>query len=60
MLLFDVGEEGWVGEVPLSAGTAELAFCFFFGLDGWFEVGLTFLLTHNINAELNSNIIEVL
>lgn len=54
MFLLDVGEEGRVGKVPLAAGTAELAFCFFLGFDRLDWIGSTVLLTHH-NISINSN-----
>lgn len=46
VFLLDVGEEGGVGEVPLTARAAELAFSLILGFDGMLMVGLAFLLTH--------------
>lgn len=46
VFLFDMGEEGGVGEVPLAAGTAELSFCFFLGLDYVFVVGGALFFRH--------------
>ena len=46
VFLFDVGEEGRVGEVPLAAGTPELALCFFFGLHDVLVVAAALLLAH--------------
>lgn len=46
MFLFDVCEEGRVGEVPLAAGASEFAFCLFLGFDYLLMIGWTLLLTH--------------
>jgi len=46
VLLLDVSEEGWVGEVPLAAGTAELPLRLLLCFDSFDLVGHTFLLAH--------------
>ena len=46
VFLFDVGEEGGVGEVPLAAGTAEFAFGLLFRFDGIDRIGRAFSFTH--------------
>jgi hypothetical protein len=54
VLLFDVGEEGGVGEVPLAAGTAEFAFCFFLGLNILDGVGGAFFLAHKYKLSIQT------
>lgn len=46
VLLFDVGEEGGVGEVPFSAGATEFSFCLLLGFDVLDRVVCTVFLAH--------------
>jgi hypothetical protein len=55
MFLLDVSEESRIAEVPLAAGTAELALRFFLVFDHNIGFGRTVLTHSNSRLHLESN-----